>query len=115
MFFESEWNGQLVDLGGATSPVQRIVGHADVATVLSGSPDALWKRCQREAGISHGHFKAYFAGRDQAFAIEVKRAVRLRHPVEVGTLGDFTVPQSYRYLDVAKFDRVLARGSRRAA
>jgi len=95
--------------------VQRIVGHADVATVLSGSPDALWKRCQREAGISHGHFKAYFAGRDQAFAIEVKRAVRLRHPVEVGTLGDFTVPQSYRYLDVAKFDRVLARGSRRAA
>ena len=51
----------------------------------------------------------------QSFAIEVKRAVRLRHPVEVGTLGDFTVPQSYRYLDVAKFDRVLARGSRRAA
>jgi len=99
----------------ATSPVQRIVGHADVAAVLSGSPEAIWKRCQNGAEISYDYFKAYFADRDQAFAMEVKRAVRLRHPVEVGTLGEFTVPQSYRYLDAAGFGRVLARGNRRAA
>lgn len=99
----------------ATSPVQRIVGHAQVAGVLSASPAALWKQCAGGAGISHDHFMAYFAGREQAFAIEVKHPVRLVHPVEVGFLGDFAVPQSYRYLDGARFGRLLARGNRLAA
>jgi len=99
----------------ATSPVQRIVGYADVNSVLSGEPEALWKRCAKGAGIPYDFFKSYFAGRDEAFAIEVSRAARLRHPVEVGFLGDFAVPQSYRYLDGAKFNRLLARGNRRAA
>ena len=99
----------------ATSPVQRIVGYADVAAVLSGVPRALWKRCARGAGISYNYFNAYFADREEAFAIEVKNPARLIHPVEVGFLGDFAVPQSYRYLDGARFGRVLARGNRRAA
>jgi predicted transcriptional regulator len=99
----------------ATSPVQRIVGYAHVAGILAGSPEALWKKCATAAGIHRDYFMAYFAGREQAFAIEVKDPIRLIHPVEVGFLGNFAVPQSYRYLDGARFGRVLARGNRRAA
>ena len=99
----------------ATSPVQRIVGHAEVVGIHQGTPEALWKKCSGAAGISRDCFMAYFAGRQQAFAMEVERPTRLVHPVEVGFLGKFAIPQSYRYLDSAKFGRVLARGNRRAA
>jgi predicted transcriptional regulator len=99
----------------ATSPVQRIVGHVQVSRILSGSPEGLWKRCAGAAAIPRNYFMTYFDDREQAFAIEVKNPVRLIHPVEVEVLGDFAVPQSYRYLDGAKFGRVLARGNRKAA
>lgn len=99
----------------ATTPVQRVVGYADVKQILGDTPDRLWQKCRLGAGISREYFDKYFEGRHQAYAIEVSSPSRLRHPVEVATLGNFTVPQSYRYLDGARFGRLLARGNRRAA
>jgi predicted transcriptional regulator len=99
----------------ATSPVQRIVGHAEVVAIHEAAPDSLWRRCAGAAGITRDYFMAYFAGREEAFAIEVGRPTRLVHPVEIGFLGDFAVPQSYRYLDGGRFGRLLARGNRKAA
>ena len=99
----------------ATTPVQRVVGSAEVVRVLTDSPARLWERCAHGAGVSFELFRDYFAGRSQAFAIEVTKAARLRHPVPPSMLGAFQVPQSYRYLDGARFGRLLARGNRLAA
>jgi predicted transcriptional regulator len=99
----------------ATTPVQRVVGYAQVKQIIGDSPDRLWERCSAGAGIDRKYFDEYFAGRDQAFAIEVAAPHRLRHPVEVASLGKFSVPQSYSYLDGGRFGRLLAKGNRLAA
>jgi predicted transcriptional regulator len=99
----------------ATSPVQRVVGHARIKRVLTASPGELWDLCARWSGIPRELFDRYFEGRASASALELASPARLRHPVEVDFLGQFRVPQSYSYLDGIAYGRVVARGNRNAA
>lgn len=56
----------------ASSPVCRIVGEIEVASLLTDTPESLWQKTKDKAGISEQFFFAYFSGRDKANAIEVK-------------------------------------------
>lgn len=62
----------------ASSPVCRIVGEIEVASLLTDTPESLWQKTKDKAGISEQFFFAYFSGRDKANAIEVKAF----HPYE---------------------------------
>lgn len=56
----------------ASSPVCRIVGEIEVASLITDTPENLWQKTKDKAGISEQFFFAYFSGRDKANAIEVK-------------------------------------------
>lgn len=82
----------------STMPVGRIIGEFTVKRILSGSPSAIWRRTRGSAGISHSRFRDYFAGRDEAYAIEVDEVIAYEKPLDPRKSAKrFTAPQSFCY------------------
>lgn len=84
----------------ASSPVCRIVGEIEVASLLTDTPENLWQKTKDKAGISEQFFFAYFSGRDKANAIEVKAF----HPYEEhiklkDKYPSLVPPQSFCYVE----------------
>ncbi len=83
----------------ASSPVQRIVGEFRVRRVLSTTPEALWRRTRKHAGIERDYFERYFEGRQLAHALEIEMTTRYRRPLNPWqSVEAFFPPQSFMYL-----------------
>ena len=83
----------------ASSPRQKVVGEFSVGEILACSPDSLWNRTCRRAGISKTFFDSYFQGRARGFAITVEKPTRYDVPLDLQRdLGIDRPPQSFRYL-----------------
>jgi len=83
----------------ATKPVGKVIGEFDIAEVLEGTPNKLWKVTREYAGISKAFFEEYFEGRDTAYAIRVQRPTRYSRPLDLTELLPRGVaPQSFQYL-----------------
>lgn len=84
----------------ASSPVCRIVGEIEVASLITDTPENLWQKTKDKAGISEQFFFSYFSGRDKANAIEVKAF----HPYEEhiklkDKYPSLVPPQSFCYVE----------------
>ncbi len=86
----------------ASGPRMALVGCFEVAGIVSGTPEAIFKKHGKAAAVSREVFDAYFDGADTAHAILISRAWSLREEAELKTLRKrlkgFHPPQSYRYL-----------------
>jgi len=83
----------------ASSPEQRVLGEFMIDDVLSLAPDSLWRRTHAHAGIDREYFDRYFAGRQKAYAIKIKSAIRYRQPLELKKhFGVARPPQSFCYV-----------------
>ncbi len=83
----------------ATEPIGRIVAEFDVVKVISGKPEALWRRTRRFAGIDKRAFFEYFRGKQIAHAIEIGEVRRYESAwCPLRELG-IKPPQSFVYLD----------------
>jgi predicted transcriptional regulator len=83
----------------ASTPEQRVIGEFKIGALLSLSPDDLWSKTRRFAGIDREQFDSYFAGKVQAHAIKVSAPVRYRRPLDL--FRDFGLcrpPQSFCYV-----------------
>jgi predicted transcriptional regulator len=69
----------------ATLPMGAIIGTAKVTRIVRASPNAIWKKYGKLAGINRADFQAYFDGADEAIAIGLGDARRC-HPVEIAAL-----------------------------
>lgn len=56
-----------------TSPVQMVVGEAEVTGILAADPATLWERTGDKAGISYEDFMDYYRGRTIGYAITPRR------------------------------------------
>jgi len=84
----------------ATHPIMRVVALAEVTSVLSDTPERLWRSTRHFAGISKNYFLQYFDGREVAHAIELGRVIELRKPKALDKISSSIVaPQSYRFVD----------------
>lgn len=84
----------------ASSPVCQVVGEFKVQEILSLSLDLLWEITQDGGAIDRDYFNRYFQGREEGFALKVKRTRRYRIPLCLQR--DFGItypPQSFCYLD----------------
>lgn len=84
----------------ATMPVGKVVAEADITGVLESSPEDIWEKTSRRAGISEDRFKAYFHGRRTAYAICIGDVHAFRRPL---TLAEYApdiscAPQSFAYI-----------------
>lgn len=83
----------------ASSPVQRVIGEFQIESILNDSVENLWKRTSKYSGITKDFYHQYFAGRDQAYAIQVGLIKRFK---KAKTLQDHNInfaPQSYVYIE----------------
>ena len=64
----------------ATRPQCRVVAEARIGGIMESTPEDIWKRTNRHGGISHDRFMDYFAGRETAYAIELRSVRRLAGP-----------------------------------
>jgi predicted transcriptional regulator len=84
----------------ATYPIMRVVALAEVKTVLSDTPERLWRSTRHSAGISKSYFQQYFDGREVAHAIELGRVIELKKPKALDKIcSSIVAPQSYRFVD----------------
>lgn len=82
-----------------SSPVQRVIGEFEIDRVYRGEPEMIWERTKKHSGISKEFFDLYFAERDSAYAIKIKKTKRYRRPKVL--MDDYNIafaPQSYVYL-----------------
>lgn len=84
----------------ASAPVQRIIGEFTVRTVVTSTPEKLWRRTHAHAGIAQEAFMRYFDGCAEAHALEVAEARLYEQPIDPRKRDDkFRPPQSFVYLD----------------
>lgn len=82
----------------STKPVGKIVGYFEIDEILSDTPEKIWNICSKDGGIEEAEFFKYFEGKDKAYAIKMKNIVIFERWI-VATQKEFTIPQSFRYLD----------------
>lgn len=82
----------------ASSPVQQVIGEFEIDNILSFNPDALWEITKKYSGISKDFFDEYFADKQIAHAIKVKRTKKYKKPLSIKESFNVTPPQSYVYL-----------------
>lgn len=95
----------------SSAPVKRIVGLAEVQSVVTSTPAKLWERTKHSAGISRQRFREYFFGAQSAVAISLKRVYPINcelRPEDI--IKGFSIPQSFRYVDRWFIEKVIRLG-----
>lgn len=81
------------------SNIKRILGSFEVGGILEGTPTTIWNKCHKQAGISKKKFFEYFKGSKKAYAIKIRKAHRLKIPVNpYKAIDGFVHPQSFYYI-----------------
>jgi predicted transcriptional regulator len=99
----------------ASRPVQRVVGEFEVGGILALNRSQLWRHTRRYSGIAKANFDDYFADKEMAYAIKIRRATRYDEPIAFDLLfPSARPPQSFMYIpsDHSSFPKtVLNRSS----
>ena len=90
-----------------TAPTQAIVGAFTVGGMDLASPQILWRRHWRQAGICRAAFDRYYAGTRVAVAIFVASSRRFSQSIGLAQLDPRpAVPQSFSYLSSDSLEEV---------
>lgn len=68
----------------STAPDTSFVGFCRVTQVLQDSPEALWPKVERSAGVTRAEYCRYFGEASRTVGIEIEQPVRL---LKEGSLG----------------------------
>lgn len=82
----------------ASSPVQLVIGEFEIDDIVSLEPNELWELTKDFSGISEEFFFDYFAEKDIAHAIKIKKTRKYRTPLDLQENFNVLPPQSYVYL-----------------
>lgn len=82
----------------ASSPVQKVIGEFEIDDILSFDPEAIWNMTKKHSGITEDFFYEYFADREIAHAIKIKKTKKYRKPLSIKDDFNVVPPQSYVYL-----------------
>lgn len=82
----------------ASSPVQQVIGEFEIDDILSFDPKSMWEITKQYSGISEKFFYEYFADRDVAHAIKIKKPRKYAKPLSITKDFNVSPPQSYIYL-----------------
>ena len=85
-----------------SSPKKEMRGGFRVGQVWTGAPEYVWQFVSNLARVKKREFDSYFSGCEVAFALEITEVWEYGKPVPLEflrqRLGEFVVPQSWRYL-----------------
>lgn len=93
------FNGRLLIY--STTPVQSVIGFAEIEEVHHLPIKKLWSEFSKEAQIEKTDFLNYFTGVTHGYAVQLKNPKRFAEPLSIEYLKQnygMIAPQSYRYL-----------------
>lgn len=82
----------------ASSPLQKVIGEFEIETILNDRPENLWAQTREHAGVDENFFYQYFADREIAYAIKIKKTCKYHKPLCLKEDFNLTPPQSFLYL-----------------
>ena len=82
----------------ASSPVQRVIGEFTIDTILNDDIDTIWEQTARYAGITRDFYLSYFAHKEKAYAIKIRKAKRYAKARRLSDYNLQVAPQSFAYL-----------------
>lgn len=82
-----------------TSPVKKITVLVEIAYVIKDSPNNIWRKTSKDAGVTRKFFEAYFKNKTNAYAVRFKEIHKLEKPLSITDIkGVKAAPQSYIYI-----------------
>lgn len=82
----------------ASSPISKVIGEFEIEQVIQKELEDLWQETKDYSGISKEYYDQYFIGKEEGFAIKVKRAVRYKRAKNLKEEYGMVPPQSFAYL-----------------
>lgn len=83
----------------ATMPIGKVVGEFEIDSILSDTPDEIWRKTKVSSGINQLFFDEYFDGRNKAFAIKIAKIMVYDKPQNISEVINRThPPQSFCYI-----------------
>lgn len=82
----------------ASSPVQRVIGEFTIDTILNDDIDTIWEQTARYAGITRDFYLSYFAHKEKAYAIKIRKTKRYAKARRLSDYNLQVAPQSFAYV-----------------
>lgn len=82
----------------ASAPISMAIGEFDIEDILSDDIMNLWDQTKEFAGITQEYFLSYFSGRDNGYAIKVRKTMRYSQPFCIESRFGVKPPQSFVYV-----------------
>lgn len=83
----------------ASSPISKVIGEFEIGEILFKDLNTLWKETKEFSGITEDYFYDYFVGKENGFALEVKRVKRYKKELCIKESFGKVPPQSFAYLE----------------
>lgn len=83
----------------STSPVMKVVGEAEVESIIIDDPESVWKKTREHSGISKRFYDQYFQDKKSAIAYKLTNVIQYEHPKNLSSYGISNAPQSFVYIE----------------
>lgn len=84
----------------STSPIMKVVGEADVESILEGNPTEIWEKTKRKSGVKKNFFDKYYENKSQAIAYKLCNVREFDEPKTLNDYGVRNAPQSFKYITI---------------
>lgn len=90
------------------TPIQKVVGYAEISTVLCAPPSSIWELTCTDAGICHNAFKRQVGDATQVYALRVGKRYAMKEPIPLANL--YKRPQGMRSATIGEHVEIEERG-----
>ncbi len=91
-----------------SSPVKQLRGGFSIEEVWTGTPEDLWSRVSKLAGVDRNDFDAYYEGLKHVYALKITNVWEYKCPENLQDLRrrfpNFVVPQSWRFVKDEEYE-----------
>lgn len=82
----------------ASSPISKIIGEFEIGEILHDDLKSLWKLTKDFSGITEKYYYDYFIGKENGFALEVKKVKKYKELLCIKETYGIHPPQSFAYI-----------------
>lgn len=83
----------------ASSPICKVIGEFEIGQILFKDLNTLWEETKEFSGITKDYFYDYFVGKENGFALEVRRVKRYKKALCIKESFGKEPPQSFAYYE----------------
>jgi predicted transcriptional regulator len=83
----------------ASAPISKVIGEFEIGKILFKDLNTLWEETQEYSGITEDYFFDYFVGKENGFALQVRKAKRYKKELCIKESFGKVPPQSFAYYE----------------